>query len=1269
MTTKPFSLESFQTFGDLLKYLRRREHLTQLELSIAVGYSEAQVGRLEKNQRRPDLTAVKALFVPALHLEAEPDVIERFLELARSARQEDAPAPGMAPYKGLLCFDEADTELFFGRESLTAHLADRVAALTMDTSTRLLAIVGASGSGKSSLVRAGLAVALKRSGWRVHAFTPGADPLKALEMQFDLDPLPAESEPDCVLLLVDQFEEVFTLCRDESIRVQFVEQLLELAQEPSQKINIVIALRADFYSHCAQYPSLRNAVAAQQEYIGQMSADELRRAIEEPAKRGGWDFEAGLVDVLLQDIGVHGTSEPEPGALPLLSHALLATWERRRGKTFTLDGYHAIGGVRGAIAETAESVFTDQLNGQQRDLAREVFLRLTELGEGTEDTRRRAALNELVHQAAEVTQVRAVLNTLAEARLITLNEDSAEVAHEALIREWQRLHDWLTDDRDGLRLHRHMTDSSHEWEARGKDASELYRGARLAQAREWADVNEGRLNELERAFLTASIEREHLDSLEREAQRERELEAAQKLAQTEHRAAARLRQRAYYLAGAFVLALALAGATWIFNRQANTQEQIAFARELSASAVSNLTTDPERSLLLSLEAVDISLKNNQPVLIEAQDALHRSIQASRVLATLHGHKASGSVWALDVSPDGKRMATIGDDRTVRIWDLATYEVVSTIEVDTDFAQGRGVAFSPDGNQLLTVSGEANATLWEVPTGKMILVLEGHSTHVSSVAISPDGKLFATGSDDGTAKLWDAGTGEELLTLSEEEAFASYVAFSPDGKILYTGSDGFPFTAWDTATGEKIYTSSEPRGGTDVTAIAVSPDGTRVATGDFATTIKIWDAHTGQMLLKLFGHSSYSGGITFSPDGKTVASANEDGTAKLWDAESGRLLLTLSGHTSGVLSVKFSPDGRRLYTSSRDGSVKIWDISPSAGSDALNLVGHTDRLANVAYNPNGSQVATVSWDGTVRVWDAITGQQLRSIQLEGTYGVGFSVPGNVAYSPDGKWLAYNDLYTTRITDAATGAELMALDPFEGESADVVFSDVHFSADGTRLIDSGGGKIRVYDLTAGRTVLEFPLPGAIDSQQIAISPDGKWLAMAGIDAYVFDASTGQQLTHYNGHGDGIRSSGIAFSPDGKWIATSGNDGSIRVWEAQTGKDVFILTGHTGPTFGVAFSADGHTLITSSVDRTVKVWTLPDPSKTVPEPLTLYGNSGAVYRVALSPDGTRVVSVGRDRVIHVFELNITELVKIAKSHLTRGFTTEECQKYLHSQTCPAE
>jgi GAF domain-containing protein/transcriptional regulator with XRE-family HTH domain/energy-coupling factor transporter ATP-binding protein EcfA2 len=532
---------SFGNFGEMLKFLRRRARLTQLELSITVGYSEAQISRLEKNLRLPHLTALKALFIPALRLEHEPQLTACFLELAQSARQEDAPAVGLPPYKGLLHFDESDAELFFGREALTAQLAEHVMDLIRDASTRFLAVVGASGSGKSSLVRAGLAVILKRAGWDTRIFTPTSQPLNIAQSYLrSLPTSPAER----MLIIVDQFEEVFTLCHDEVQRIAFVEKLMEAAQDKSRHTTVVVALRADFYSHCAQYPRLRQAVATEQEYIGQMSSEELRHAIEGPAKLCGWEFEPGLVDILLNDVRTHGASEPEPGALPLLSHALLATWERRSGHTLTLNGYQASGGVRGAIAETAESVFNDQLDQEQQEIARDVFLRLTELGEGTEDTRRRAALNELVHKSAAAIELRSVLNTLAEARLITLNEDSAEVGHEALIREWQRLREWLHQDREGLRLHRHLTAAAQDWEILGRDAGALYRGTHLAQAREWVALHPEALNQGEHSFLNASIEQERREAEEHEAQYQRDLDNARKLAELERQRAEMEGQRA-----------------------------------------------------------------------------------------------------------------------------------------------------------------------------------------------------------------------------------------------------------------------------------------------------------------------------------------------------------------------------------------------------------------------------------------------------------------------------------------------------------------------------------------------------------------------------------------------------------------------------------------------------------------------------------------------------------------------------------------------------
>jgi hypothetical protein len=435
------------------------------------------------------------------------------LSLLKPETKTEEPTEGEPPYMGLRYFDTQDADLFFGREALTCELVERVKR------EPFLAIVGASGSGKSSVARAGLIPAWQKENERgaIHVLTPTAHPLESLaaSLTCDAESVTATStlmddlakdarslrlyvrRSACPnpLLLVDQFEETFTLCKDQAERAAFIENLLSLA-EADGAARVVITLRADFYHHCAEYEGLRNALKTHQEYIGAMSADELRQAITEPAQRNGWDFQPGLVDLILSDVGA------EPGALPLLSHALLETWKRRQGHTLTLQGYADAGGVKKAIARTAESVY-DHLTPAEQTIARGIFLRLTELGEGVQDTRRRVKLEELA-QSKEQDSVAKVLKTLADARLVTTEEDSAEVAHEALIREWGTLRKWLDEDRESLRTHRHLTESAGEWQRRGREASELYRGARLKQLQDWAKEHNDALSPLEREFVKAS---------------------------------------------------------------------------------------------------------------------------------------------------------------------------------------------------------------------------------------------------------------------------------------------------------------------------------------------------------------------------------------------------------------------------------------------------------------------------------------------------------------------------------------------------------------------------------------------------------------------------------------------------------------------------------------------------------------------------------------------------------------------------------------------
>jgi formylglycine-generating enzyme required for sulfatase activity len=429
------------------------------------------------------------------------------------------PEIGESPYMGLRYFDTSDAALFYGREVLTDELLMRV------QKESFLAIVGSSGSGKSSVARAGLIPAWKSTtAGPVYVITPSAHPLESLaasltresesvtatstliddlmkdarSLRLYLRKMMVDSQEANLLLVIDQFEETFTLCKDPTERIAFVENLLSLADEDGghRVARVVITLRADFYHHCFEYEGLRLKLEKQQANIGAMSSEELRNAITVPAQDNGWDFQPGLVDLILSDVGM------EPGALPLFSHALLETWKRRQGRTLTLQGYADAGGVKKAIAQTAESVY-DSLSPSEQMIARGIFLQLTEPGESAQDTRRRAKLNELA-RSTDPELLERVLKTLIDARLVTTQEDSAEVAHEALIREWRTLRKWLDEDRDSLRLHRHLTESAAEWERHGREAGELYRGTRLRLIQEWLKGKSDAISALEMEFLRAS---------------------------------------------------------------------------------------------------------------------------------------------------------------------------------------------------------------------------------------------------------------------------------------------------------------------------------------------------------------------------------------------------------------------------------------------------------------------------------------------------------------------------------------------------------------------------------------------------------------------------------------------------------------------------------------------------------------------------------------------------------------------------------------------
>lgn len=1282
MPTQPFTPDSFTNFGDLLKYLRRRQRLTQLELSIAVGYSESQISRLEKNQRLPDPTALKALFIPALQLENERDLLARLFALAESARQEEPPAPGLAPYKGLLFFDESDADLFFGREALTARLVERMTDLALDSSLRFLAVVGASGSGKSSLVRAGLLAALKRAGWCTYVFTPTAQPLKLLETQLD-SMRPGENR-EHILLLVDQFEETFTLCHEEATRLAFVEKLLtlatsslrqaqgELAESQGTVANIVgnivvvIALRADFYAHCAQYPRLRGAVAAHQEYIGQMTTEELRRAIEEPANRGGWEFEPGLVDLLLSEIGAHDTGLPEPGALPLLSHALLATWERRRGRTFTLDGYRAAGGVRRAIAETAESVFADQLNPAQQELARDLFLRLTELGEGTEDTRRRAGLTELVRQSTEAAQLRAVLDTLADARLITLNEDSAEVAHEALIREWQRLHEWLMQDREGLRTHRHLTDAAREWAGLGRDEGALYRGARLAQAQEWAGLNDGRLNELERAFLAASLAQEQQEEQERERQRQRELAAAQKLAEEQAErareqthATQQLRRSALLLAGALVLTLvaalvagslarsnatlatqnaASAAAAQAAGRQAQASFANAESQRLAAesSGVLQRGESAERAALLALRGLHIQYTP------QADAALQR---ASRAYYGERLFQHPARVDAIAFAPDGRTFLSGSGDGIVHLWDVQTGEEIRQFKGHSDrFSE---VVFSPDGRLALTSNRDKTARLWDVQTGRELRRFE-HMGEADLVAFAPDGTAVWTG-DDRVAQLWRIDTG--ALVRKIETGDWAPLDVSPDGVYLLVAHPDGRMQLWDAQSGQPLRTLNGA--GAGVSWAHFAANGRYILSDAGDNTAILWETASGEKLRTFTGHTENVFDADLSADGSLVVTASLDTTARLWDSATGAERYRLAAHTGSVHAAAFSPDGQFLLTASTDSTVRLWDLGKLHEPDSF--AAQQGLIFGLAFSPDGKQLLTgSSGDRTAVLWDVTSGRQLKTLQLA-------SRGDTVLFSRDGAQVLSASGYggPPQLFDLQSGAELLRLD----EDNSVL--GVAFSPAGDTVVTANHESVSVWDIQTRQRVKQFSVPnGTVVT--IALSPDGKTLVTGSdgtkpVRVRLWDLASGQQV---QGFDDPAPVNSVAFSPNGKYILSGGTDYVARLWEVASGQLVRTFVGHTFWIWGVGFSPDGKYVLTASQDRTARLW-----DASTGQQLRLFPShtNAAIANAIFAPDGRSVVVGSFDGVAQRTPTDLDDLIHSVCGRLLRDLTDEERTIYGIANTEP--
>jgi WD40 repeat protein/class 3 adenylate cyclase/energy-coupling factor transporter ATP-binding protein EcfA2 len=1148
------------------------------------------------------------------------------------------PADVPCPYKGLLPFEPEDSELFFGREQLAEDLAARL------TESSFLAVVGPSGSGKSSLVRAGVVPALNRAsgdGLDTAIFSPSSHPLAQLACARDAS-----------LLVVDQFEEVFTLCRDEEERRAFIDTLLDAA---ARGVRVVIALRADFYGHCATYRRLASALEQDQALVGPMSEEELRRAIERPAEHAGLLLEPGVVEGILRDV------VGQPGALPLLSHSLLETWKRRSGRMLTLIGYLQSGGVQGAIAQTAETVYHDALSTEQQALARNVFLRLTELGEGTEDTRRRVSIAELVPRPEQEAEVHEVLRTLADARLVTIGERTVEVAHEALIRHWPTLREWLDEDREGRLLHRRLTEDAQEWEALGRDPGALFRGARLATTGDWATAHDPELNQLEREFLTASRQ-----ASEREAERQR-------------RANRRLRVLLAGVAAALVAALIAGSFALVQRGRARHSATVAQAGRLAAQSREVATRHPDLALLLSLEALRLDDS------VDSRGTLLGALEhGSRIQTWLQGFDTP--VGATAFSPDGKLLASVTLDGTT-LWDTTTWRPVGP-PLRSSQGGWEGVDFSPDGRTLAIAGGEGRVELWDVSSRKELRELTDPAAgtspepQLSVVRFSPDGSVIAAGPQETNhVTLWATASGQVIgrpITTNPPGSGAQSISFSPDSKrIAVPGAPG-TVGIWQVATGRRV---GEPLaiGSADVEAAIFADGGRRLIASDDSGSVSMIDIETGRVLGKpLSVGDKPAASLDLSPDGRLVAVASYEGSVFVWDVKTGEPYGSrLTADTSPVNDVAFSPDGTTLVSSHLDSAV-VWNMN---GDQVIGrpLGGPEDLTTDVSFSHDGKRLAAGRVDGRTIVYDTKTRRRVLRVEVG-------SVVTAVAFRPDGNLIAVGTIDgKVQFFDQKSGAAAGSL--LEGGNSAVW--QIGFSPDGRLLavaVDPNGvedfygqerqGEVQLWDVDSRRRVGRTIAPGGGSVLSLAFNRDGTLLATGSYRGRLdlWDVAT------QAGHGKSMRVSddgfpSVAFDPSGRLVAAGGGIGPVRVWRVADQRPAFpALAGHTPPITGVAFDPAGSFLATTTVFGRTRLWD-PDTGLGYGDELVGSAKPGSLVpsielpflgvRNVFSPDGKLLAVAGVETRAMLWEVDPAVWRRRACAIVGRNLSREEWRLYLLSGT----
>lgn len=1202
------------------------------------------------------------------------------------------------PYKGLRAFEEADSEDFFGRETLVQDFLGRMAE--ENDLSRFLAVVGPSGSGKSSVVKAGLIPSLRRGGlpgsehWFMVEFTPGSHPFEELEtalLRVAVNPpesllgqlrqdergllravgriLPPDNLVDLVLV-IDQFEELFTLVEDEEIRAAFLESLLTSLLDPRSRLRVVITLRADFTDRPLEYIDFGELLRQRTEFVLPLSPDELELAIIQPARLAGLALEPGLSERIIRDLG------DQPGSLPLLQYALTELFERRSGRRLTLQAYQDSGGVLGALGKRAEDIFTG-LDPTGQETARQVFLRLVTLGEGVEDTRRRVLQAELEALTPSPAGgrggrgVRAVLDSFGRARLLSFDHDpltrgpTVEVAHEALLREWPRLREWLEQSRADIRNQRVLGSAVSDWLEADREASFLLRGSRLDQFAAWAKTTDLALTQIEMEYLATSL-------AERELRKAAEAERLAREAALERRSRNFLRGLVGVLAIAAVVAIALS--LFAFNQQSIAQDSAATAQDSAATAQAEalargtqqviaevaqgeaelqagIAADNEadalsqkaiveeqalaaqrqadlnqsrflaaqsqlalqaenRDLALALAMAAVQIEEPPS---EAELALSEAAYAPGIVRIFSGHEADINEAAL--SPDGSTLRSYSaDDHSIRQWDVQNGQQTKQIDLpELDVIEdGPAFAFSPDGTQLLLGLEDQSLVLVDVETGEVIQRLAGHNSPVMVVEISPDGQTAISGS----------GTDD----------------FNDDNP---PGSD-LSMRWWDLRTGEEI---RRFEGHTHtIHGLAFGPNGRTAATASWDGSLVLWDLETGEILQRMVDDAPEYYvvlAVAISPDGRRALANYPSGNINLWDLETGQLIKNLGLHISTPTVLAFSPDGRFGASGDVAGEIRVWDLE--MGEELLRLT--TDRVVlQLAFSANSEQLISSSGD-TLRLWSLKQGGEIQRFEAEQS-PIGIR---GVKYSPDGRMAIsiHQEEQVLRLWDLESGREIRRID-LQYDVWDVVFTHDGSSA----LVTLFDGEIIQYDLSSGEEMQRLGGESEDDGHRsrsivdaIAISPDGRTVLTGSQSAddrnlFLWDLESGEQLIDFEMEPSVFA---VDISPDGRTGLSGGDDNIMVLWDLQSGEALSDFEGHDSIVWDVAFAPDGKTALSASWDGTLILWDLASGEIIH----RLLGHQDIVRGVAFHPDGRTAISGSRDGTLILWDLESGEAIRRYRGH----------------------